>query len=190
MRGRTRSIGSIVTFVAAIVLLAGCDSFAADPVAVTLVEGTPIARFCLPGTITGIYVKTYDSENSDDNGSRARIVWSASGSTTVSGGDELPIGVAPPGMESTFDGGVDFQSMDFSFNADVIDSYGLHHFYTYVEGAELTEDVWVNTYGVVDVPCIRDTCPPGYACNNQWPQPTGAPTKREPTWVPTASPEP
>src|SRR5690606_33115353 len=61
--------------------------------------------------------------------------------------------------------------------------------FTPISGDNLQAGSWLDGYGdAVDVPCVAEACAPGWACHNDWPQPTGRPTEPMPTF--TAVPEP
>jgi hypothetical protein len=169
-----------LTIAAATAGLVGCDHFAPDPMAFTVVQGTPIVRICLPVEITAVSLKTY----SDDDDHTGRVVWTAIGQAAVEGGAEFALRVAPPGMRVSREGTVDFAHERFGVSITASDSYGEHEFSAYLGEGDLEEDVWTDGYRAVDQPCVREPCPPGFACWNQWPQPTGSPTERDTRWTP------
>ncbi|QIG40991.1 hypothetical protein G5T42_17175 [Microbacterium sp. 4R-513] len=182
-------LAAAAVIVAGAAVLSGCDSWAADPVSYSRVDDIPIARICLPVTITSIELRTLDTKD-DYEGS---VVWSASGSADVPEGFEFAVGAAPPGLQVTRGptdraAAVEAIGDRFSIGINATDSYGDHEFSTLIDLNDFEDSDWLNAWGATDAPCVRDVCPPGYTCLNQWPQPTGPALIPEPTW--TSSPPP
>lgn len=184
-------LAAVVTCAAAVVSLAGCDSWAADPVFFARADGATIVRMCLPVTISSITLERMNGEDDDS----ATLVWSAAGSAAVPEGFEFAVGAAPSGLQVTI-GPRSEQEVaaalgdQFAATIRAADSHGDHEFSALIDVSDFDHSEWVNSGGPAAAACVRDPCPPGYACLNPWPQPTGLAVLPTPTWTPTTAAAP
>ncbi len=163
--------------------LTGCHQWSPDPIAVTTVGDTAVARICLPMTLTAIRLTSGTGADS--------AVWEARGELAVAAGTELPLGEAPEGWSITHDDRAGALTPPFTIRVTADDDYGDHVFKTTVEPDTLQAGVWLDGYGEpTDSPCTREPCSPGWGCLNQWPEPTGAPTRLPSTWTPESTSPP
>ena len=143
---------------------------------------------CLPVTISSIQLVALGG----DDEYTATAVWSARGSAQIDEGGEFALGAAPVGMTVT-SGPADASEVlaqlgeRYSVSISAEDDYGSHEFLADITAADFDDAVWLNGDGAVDSPCVREPCPPGWACHNQWPQPSGPALAPEPTWRPGAT---
>jgi len=187
MRRSGRLLPVIGGSIGVLALLTGCDQFLADPVVFTRVGDTTVVRVCLDLTVTGIEI-----EESDGDPQRTVVIWDAEGSTYLPAGTEfafssLPAGLEPsePFVEGLLDDDV------FVRIAVSHDEGGSWRMFTPIEYGSLKEGVWLDGWGEpTSAPCTQDPCRPGWACSNDWPDPSGRPTELEPTYAPSPSPSP
>lgn len=180
---------AVVVSAVALVVLTGCDTFLPDPVSYTLIEGEPVARICIPLTVTDIRIKTY--ANPDDY--TGRISWAASGSHYFEAGSELVLGQGFEGLPRTSDSGENFLSGRFAVEMEVSSSEGGDWtMFSILDGADFQEGKWLDGDGdSTSTPCVRGECPRFSACFNKWPIPTGYPTEPTSTFTPgTPLPDP
>jgi hypothetical protein len=155
------------------------DQLIPDPLAFTVVDGTPIARTCIDLRVDEQSLDTYTSDD-DTTGTR---VWSATGEATLPAGTEFALGLPLDGF--TVDGGfpADLPSLQFAYSVHVVDGGHLLAIFT---NHELAPGVWTNSLGDrMTTPCTHEPCDPEANCINDWPQPTGRETDPLPTFVPS-----
>lgn len=146
---------------------------------------------CLPVTISSITLERMDGEDDD----RATLVWSAAGSAAVPKEFKFAVGAAPAGLQVTI-GHRSEQEVaaalgdQFAATIRAADSHGDHEFSALIDVSDFDHSEWVNSGGPAAAACVRDPCPPGYACLNRWPQPTGLAVLPTPTWTPTTAAAP
>ena len=180
------------------VSLTGCDQFLPEPLAFTLVDGRPIVRVCLPLTIGDIEIDKFGVTptvlpTSTATASQNEVTWRAEGELEIAAGFEFVLGEAPPGYSVVVDALGDDQDLtegSFSVGIDVEHSVGRSwNASASFENITFVEGVWLDSYGEpIAVPCTRPDCDPGWACHNEWPVPSGDPTRVEPTITPTPIP--
>lgn len=146
---------------------------------------------CLPVTISSITLERMNGEDDDS----ATLIWSAAGSAAVPKGFEFAVGAAPAGLQVTI-GHRSEQEVaaalgdQFAATIRAADSHGDHEFSALIDVSDFDHSEWVNSGGPAAAACVRDPCPPGYACLNRWPQPTGLAVLPTPTWTPTTAAAP
>lgn len=157
----TRRVVAVVLAGAIALGLSACDSFLADPVAFTVIDGTPVVRICIPLTVNRIQISTYATEDSN-----ADVIWSARGSEAYPAGSELVLGAVPEGFVAGVDDQVDWLPTTIAVKIDVKSvKGGSWQTFSYIEAGSLVEDVWLDGYGTpTDQPCVRGECMPGSAC--------------------------
>ncbi len=175
--------------------LTACDQFLPEPLAYTRVDGVPIVRVCLPLAITSIEVSREEVVPASNGASRTsfRIVWAAVGEAKVEAGTELEVGATLEGLEVVHDDEVEWRDGVFTVAMSVShDVGGSWQTFSYIDGRDLSEGEWLNSYGESEAtPCTHGDCNPVAACHNNWPEPTGYPTQPQPTFspVPTGNSE-
>lgn len=176
-----RFVPALAVATAATVALTSCDQFKADPLAFTRVGETTVMRICLDLTITGVEIEQHDA-----------IVWSASGESTLPAGTEVAFSELPPGLASSAP--FEEQMLDGEVDVRVAVSHelgGTWRTFTPLDSSDLEDGVWLDGWGeTTAAPCTTEACQPGFACHNNWPQPTGRPTELEPTLTPNPNPHP
>lgn len=164
--------------------LTACDQFQPDPVAFTRVGDTDIVRVCLPLTVKAVTISALSPDSPDDE----RIAFQSRGSTEFAAGAEFALRDLLEGHELIVDMDEYFDAAEeLKVQLRVSNPQGGGWVtYTVFPAEALSEGVWLNGHGqTVEVPCVQAECSPGYACHNNWPQQTGAPTLPEPTYTPT-----
>lgn len=161
--------------------LTGCDQFRAEPIAFTRVGENTVIRVCLDLTVSRIEIEQNNS-----------LAWNAAGEASLPAGTEFSFSELPPGMVSSF----------FPFEEAMLDDAyvrmtvshevgGSWRTFTTLDPGTLKEGVWLDGRGTpTTTPCTTEECQPGFACHNDWPQPTGRPTELDPTFVPDPTPAP
>jgi hypothetical protein len=187
MRRTARHTGVIVGALAVLMLLTGCDQFLADPLAFTRVGGTTVVRVCLDLTVTGIEI-----EEPDGDPQRKVVVWSAEGSAYLPAGTEFAFSSPPAGLEPAEAFAEDLLNDDVYVRLAVSHvEGGSWRTFTPIDSGSLTEGTWLDGWGEpTSAPCTQQPCRPGWACNNDWPDPSGRPTELEPTYTPAPTPSP
>jgi hypothetical protein len=155
------------------------DQLIPDPLAFTVVDGTPIARTCVDLRVDEQVLYTYTGDD-DTTGTQ---VWSATGDATLPAGTEFALGQPLDGFTVDGDFPADLPSLQFAYSMHVVDG---GHMLAIFTNHELQEGAWYNNLGDrMAPPCTHEPCDPEANCINDWPQPTGRETDREPTFVPS-----
>ena len=181
----------LAAVVGAVVLslgLAGCDQFLPEPLAFTLVDSVPVVRTCVPLTISSQEIKNYASDEDYDG----YVVFSARGSVALEAGSEFALAAPLDGFTTDLEASAGATTGRFGLSMDV-DSRegGAWTTWAHFDGDQLTEGVWVDSYGeVLQTPCTHTDCSRFAACFNNWPEPTGLPTRPVPTFAPVPTGEP
>jgi hypothetical protein len=166
-------------------LLTACDQFQADPLVFTRVGDTTVVRVCLDLTVTKIEI-----EEADGDSQHAVGLWSADGSAYLPAGTEFAFSSPPTGLEPAE------PFSEVLLDDDVYVRLAVSHVeggswrtFTPIDSGSLTEGVWLDGWGEpTSVPCTQEPCAPGWACHNDWPDPSGRPTELEPTYTPKPEP--
>jgi hypothetical protein len=160
------------------------DQWIPDPLAFTVVDGVAIARTCVDMRVDEQALYTYASDE-DTTGTQ---VWSATGDATLPAGTEFALGQPLDGFTVDGDFPAELPSLQFAYSLHVVDGGHLFALFTH---HELREGAWYDGLGDrLSAPCTHEPCDPEANCINDWPQPTGRETNREPTFVPTPSATP
>jgi hypothetical protein len=182
-------------------LLTGCDQFIAEPFAFTRVGDAIVVRACLDMTIDSVLIEEIGEKTHTDAKGRTvvehthELVWSDTREQHVVPGDEFQLGYLPP---RSIDAEPHAEVVDLSADAYSVsmavtatDGHGSWSAASHLEPASIEEGTWVDSWGdPMDPPCVHERCMPGAACMNNWPIPTGEPTRSAPTWAPEPAPTP
>ncbi len=161
--------------------LTACDQFLPDPVAFTVIDGTPVVRVCIPLTITEVSITTVPE------GQGAGESWVARGSDYFRAGTEFALDAAPEGFTVIEHTEIDLTGTSTYVEIEVDSARGgSWSTFSPIDASALKEGVWLDGYGSpTEVPCLREECSPMATCFNEWPIPTGYPTEPQSTYVPT-----
>ncbi len=180
-------------------LLTGCDQFMAEPFAFTRVGDAIVVRACLDMTIDSVVIKEIGEKAHTDAKGRTvverthELVWSDLRDQHVVPGDEFQLGyLAPRSIDAEPHAEiVDLSAEAYSVTMAVTatDGHGSWNADSHLEPASIEEGVGVDSWGdPMDPPCVHERCMPGAACMNNWPIPTGEPTRSDPSWTPEPAP--
>jgi hypothetical protein len=180
-RSGSRFVPTFGVALAVTLALTGCDQFKADPIAFTRVGESTVIRVCLDLTVSGIEIEQNNS-----------LAWNAAGEASLPAGAEFSFSELPAGMVSSFfpfeEAMLDDANVRMTVSHDVGGSWST---FTPLDPGTLEEGVWLDGHGNPTAsPCTPEECQPGFACHNDWPQPTGRPTELDPTFVPEPTPAP
>jgi hypothetical protein len=174
-----------------VVALCGCDQFLPEPLSFTMVDGRPIIRVCLPVTVSYVEIDTFDEDARPPYFEEDAIpIWWAEGDVFMDAGTEFVLGAAPDGFTVVLDdvaSAPDYLDGTFSVHMGVEHGNGSSwEASSFFDSATFEEGVWLDSQGdPLEMPCTRPDCDPGWACHNEWPVPSGAPTRVQPTLTPS-----
>lgn len=194
-----RALGAVLLAGAVATVLAGCDQFIPDPVAFTLVDGTPVVRICAPVTITDVEVTDLVGEAdmrvpaNTAGPLHDELVWDAHGSFSAPAGTEFALESTPPaGLTVIADGSHNRGSGREEIRLELSSvAGGSWQTESELDRSMLQPGIWLDGYGqVTDAPCTHEPCDPLAACFDNWPIPTGHATELQPTFTPSPSSPP
>jgi hypothetical protein len=160
------------------------DQWIPDPLSFTVVDSVPIVRACVDLEVDEQELYLYSS----DDDTTGTVQWTATGVASLPAGTEFALGEPLDGFTERGTVPADLPSLQFGYSIHVVNGGHMFSLFTH---QELKEGAWYDGLGDrLSAPCTHEPCDPEANCINDWPQPTGRETNREPTFVPTPSATP